>query len=110
MIAITFAMPQDSQTFVRSLRQVQVIRSGHLPWFTGLVRDVEIVVCHTGIGAHSTGAIVRELLVKIQPHSVISSGFAGALDPRLKIGDLIIGANFSDADWCAQAAEVIHLM
>lgn len=66
---VTFAVAQESRPF----RQKRV----------GGVR-----VVHTGIGGESTREVLRHALR--EPTSwVISSGFAGALDPVLRVGDLV---------------------
>jgi adenosylhomocysteine nucleosidase len=39
---------------------------------------------------------VEALLHKVRPRLVISSGFTGAIDTNLNVGDLILAENFSD--------------
>jgi adenosylhomocysteine nucleosidase len=96
MIAITFALPQESADFVARLCGVNKISGGALPALRGEFANRAIVVCHTGVGADSTGACISKLLNEHRIESLISSGFAGGLDPKLETGDLIFAENFSD--------------
>lgn len=72
MILVTFALPFESAGFRR----------------TRAARDV--VVVHTGMGAGPARAAVAEAIAKHAPSLVLSSGFAGGLDPSLKTGDFLV--------------------
>ncbi len=76
MIAVTFALPQESQDF------------RHPP-------GEEVLIVHTGVGPASAAASLAALLAAQRPRLLISTGFAGGLDPRLATGDLLIATNFS---------------
>src|SRR6185295_4259029 len=53
--------------------------------------DVRILV--TGMGQRNTERAVRPALDANPPALVLTCGFAGALDPRLKIGDVLFDAD-----------------
>jgi len=55
--------------------------------------DVNILI--TGIGQKNAERSVREYLRTNSPKQVFSCGFAGGLDPRLQIGDVV----FLTVDW-----------
>jgi len=55
----------------------------------GTYKGVEILVVSTGIGGPST-AIALEELKKIGVHTLIRIGSSGALQPEIKVGDLIL--------------------
>ena len=46
-------------------------------------------IVHTGIGSEAATARVNEELNRQRPAAVISAGFAGGLDPGLKVADLV---------------------
>ena len=96
MIAITFALPQESAPFVAMLRDVGSIERGALPVLRGMLGAHEVMVVHHGIGAELSASRVGTLLERSRPQTLISSGFAGGLDPKMKIGDVVIAENFSD--------------
>ncbi len=78
MIAVTFALPQESRDFLRAVRR----------------RD-DVTVIHTGMGLAPAARALDVFLSKTRPDWMLSGGFAGALDPRLKLGDLIVAENFT---------------
>lgn len=59
--------------------------------FTGFYKGVKISVTSTGMGCPST-AIAAEELINIGAKTLIRIGSSAALDPRVKIGDLMITA------------------
>lgn len=58
--------------------------------------DVEILI--TGIGSVAARAAVERAIAARRPDLVISAGLAGALDPGLRAGDVILAENFTTAD------------
>ncbi|HEY8805487.1 MAG TPA: nucleoside phosphorylase [Clostridium sp.] len=56
---------------------------------TGFYKGVKVMVISTGIGGASTGIAVEELK-NIGVHTLIRIGSCGALQPSIKLGDLII--------------------
>jgi adenosylhomocysteine nucleosidase len=96
MIAVTFALPEESKDFVAKLQGAGRLIAGALPVITGELGGRGIVVCHTGVGAESCNGRIAAFLQEHRPASLISSGFAGGLDPALKVGDIIIAGNFSN--------------
>jgi adenosylhomocysteine nucleosidase len=81
MIAVTFAVAEESRDFA------QAARAAGLP----------VRILHTGVGE----SVCRERFQAFfadgpAPKLLISSGFAGGLDPALPIGGLVLSTNFSD--------------
>lgn len=95
MIAVTFALPEESQDFIRLLGEVEWLEKGRLPVLRGRLNGKEIVVCHTGVGPARAAERARALLAMGRFERVVSAGFAGGLDPRLAAGQVFIGENFS---------------
>ncbi len=96
MIALAFALPQESAALVAMMRGRQSIEGGPLPVLRGSLAACEITVLHHGIGAACSEARVARFLNLHRPEILISSGFAGGLDPGLHVGDIVFAENFSD--------------
>jgi nucleoside phosphorylase len=95
MIAVTFALPAESSDFLRHLRnQSRTDRSG-IRTIRGTIDDRVVEVLHTGVGEKVCRQRVAEFLQDQQFDLLISSGFAGALNDKLQIGDLLLAKNFS---------------
>ena len=112
-VVITFALPDESRAFTRILRHRRVIAPGHLPLVIGETGGRRVAVVHTGIGgspdcrrrlAHALNGAAGALE---KPVLLIGSGYAGALQAGLKVGDLFLGRNFSAA---GMASDTVRLL
>jgi adenosylhomocysteine nucleosidase len=88
-IAVTFARPEESGAFRRKLVGVRKGKCGPLTAWRGGIGKTAVTVIHTGIGPVAAERAIRELLAHEKPRRVISSGFAGGLDPALRAGDTL---------------------
>lgn len=91
MIAVTFALPSESQDFRRLLGADQ-----H-----------QIAILHTGVGERETRARLGPFLDGQRFDLLLSSGFAGGAEPSLGVGDLFLARNFSDPALLAHAQELL---
>jgi adenosylhomocysteine nucleosidase len=80
MIAVTFAHPSESRDFLRLLGG----------------RHREVKVLHTGVGAAACRDPIERFLDAERFDFLISSGFAGGVNPSLGVGTLFLSENFSD--------------
>ena len=103
MIAVTFALPAESSTFVRSLEDRE--RKSFL--INGSLAGKEIIVLHTGVGAKKCEERLTEFLLCNKPNVIVSSGFCGGTGDELKPCDLIIAENFSDKTLTERAREIL---
>lgn len=88
-VLVTFARPEESAPFRRRLQSPAAGRIGrHRAWL-GTLRDFPIAVIHTGVGPASAEAVLRDVLPATRPARVLCTGFGGALDPSLRVGDTL---------------------
>ncbi len=115
MIALTFALPDESRTFVAGLTNPVLLGrdDGLLPVVTGLCHGERVIVIHTGVGeAPAYRARLARLLTDGgdaggKPILLVSGGYAGGLQSGITVGDLILGKNVSDPGWLAKAREML---
>ncbi len=83
--------PQRARTIAQTFfeRPEEVAHRREYWSFRGEYRGVEVGVCSTGIGCPSA-AIAIEELVRVGCTHFIRVGTAGAIDPTLRAGDLVI--------------------
>lgn len=86
MILITFAVPEESRGVVARCHRTTIVSE-----FGGQ----EVFILHTGMGGPSAAKAVRKAIEEFQPAWVLSSGFAGGLDPQIHTGALLAAVNFS---------------
>ena len=64
---------------------------GKFTFYIGSLRDRKIVLAESGIGKVNAGMLATIMIIKFNVKAVCFSGVAGALDSRLKVGDVVIG-------------------
>lgn len=95
MIAILFALPAESSDFIRLLAR-SASGNGKCPEsIQGQIHGRSIAVFHTGVGERSCRARIENILRESQFKYLISTGFAGALNRDLKVGELLVSNNLS---------------
>src|SRR5947207_5192212 len=91
MIAVTFALASESRGLLRLLGE----------------REKEAVVLHTGVSAEVCRERIGSFLDAHEVKLLISSGFAGGVEPSLVPGDLFLAENFSAPQLLRQACELL---
>lgn len=89
-ILITFARPEESRVFCRRVADFQPNGRGEPVVGRGKVGTTPVAVAHTGIGPVAAELAIRKLFETHPWRLVIAAGFAGALDPALKLGDTVM--------------------
>ena len=89
-VAVTFARPEESRAFRRLLPGAKRSPRGGVETLTGRLGGIEVIVAHTGIGPEAAGRTARALLAGGPLWMMLGAGFAGALDPKLQIGDVVL--------------------
>jgi adenosylhomocysteine nucleosidase len=107
MIAVTFALPQESRVFRGALHHAG--RGGVAPaeYLIGNIGAEEVIVLHTGVGDEAATRRTETLLAAVKPRYLIAAGFAGALDRRLRVGDLVIATNVSGRELRDRASALL---
>ena len=94
MIAVTFALPAESSEFLRRLGNKSRTNRNCITTIRGKVGDREVEVLHTGMGEKVCRQRLGKFLEDQQFDFLISTGFAGALNDEMQVGDLLLAKNF----------------
>jgi adenosylhomocysteine nucleosidase len=107
MLVVTFALPEESGNLFRALqrRRASPIRR---EWTTGEIGGTAVTVVHTGMGLEAAATTTAKLLQELRPAGVLSGGFAGALAPQLRLGEVIAAENFSSPELLARVAASVR--
>ena len=103
MIAVTFALPSESSAFIRLLQNPARGAAGSHT-ISGTLHGRAVCVLHTGVGERTTRERLAHFLREQTPQLLISSGFAGALSEQLRVGDIFVDENSSDAELARRCA------
>jgi adenosylhomocysteine nucleosidase len=85
-VAIVAALEREIRPYVRGWRVVEKTHDGRR--FCFFENNEAVVVCG-GIGAEAARRAAESAIAIYSPSLIYSAGFAGALEARLKIGDVI---------------------
>jgi len=106
VIALSFALPEESKGIVRLVANARRSGSAALPVISGTLAGREVVIVHCGMGMNSASERVGHFLDAHAPSIWIAAGFAGALSQELRIADIVAVRNFSDAVLFAEIASL----
>jgi adenosylhomocysteine nucleosidase len=93
-VAIVAALEREVKPIVR--RWQSAVREYEGRRFTFFANERAVLVCG-GIGAEAARRATQAVIALYQPEGVISVGFAGALEPGLKVGDLFVPRTVVDS-------------
>jgi len=69
-------------------RRLRLSAHDEVTW-RGRVADHDLIAARTGVGAGRAVDALQRLIEAHQPDCIINFGFAGALDPALRVGDIV---------------------
>ncbi|HEJ7507426.1 TPA: 5'-methylthioadenosine/S-adenosylhomocysteine nucleosidase [Staphylococcus aureus] len=100
MIGIIGAMEEEVTILKNKLTQLSEISVAHVKFYTGILKDREVVITQSGIGKVNAAISTTLLINKFKPDFIINTGSAGALDESLNVGDVLISddVKYHDAD------------
>jgi adenosylhomocysteine nucleosidase len=93
-IAIVAALEREVHPLVKEWRSTQRQHDGRQ--FRFFENDRSVLICG-GIGAGAARRASEAILTLFEPSVIYSVGFAGGLDPSLKVGDIVRPARIVDA-------------
>ncbi len=90
MIAIFFALSQEIASLKSQVNILKKIRYAHATFYQSEFCGFPLTLVQTGIGKKVSEAI-QQLSKHFRIQVMISSGFAGSINPHVNVGDLVIG-------------------
>ena len=82
------------QEEINQIRKLMIVKEqlkiGHVDVWVGSWEGASIVLVRTGMGKNCALGALEEVLNRVNPSLILSIGYAGGLDPKLKAGDVIL--------------------
>ena len=98
MIGIIGAMSEEVDIIKDEIQFSYEEIIGKFTFYIGSLRDRKIVLAESGIGKVNASMLATIMIIKFNVKAVCFSGVAGALDKRLKVGDVVIGEKMMQHD------------
>lgn len=96
------AMPQEVAVMMRAMTVHRATEVGMRTFYEGTWAGQEIVLALSRVGKISAAVTTLLLLERFGVSHVICTGVAGAVDPRLRIGDIVIADRLLQHDMDAR--------
>ncbi len=103
IIGIMGAMTQEIELLIPKIREKRFHRIGVRTFVTGELEGQEVVVVFSRMGKVAASTTATILIERFQVSLIIFSGVAGAISPKLKIGDIVISEQLVQYDMDASA-------
>ena len=97
-IAIMGAMPEEIAPLLERVEDVKKVDYANNSYYEATYRGKELVIAYSKIGKVFSSLTATTLLEKFGCSTLLFSGVAGAINPNLKIGDLIIANKLCQHD------------
>lgn len=93
MLAIIGAMDQEVKVVLDMLNEKELIEAFGLKFWKGKINGINCIVAQSGVGKVNAARCTQLLIERFNPTSIINIGSAGALNPELEIGDVVISTS-----------------
>ena len=91
MIGIIGAMDVEIEALTALMEERQEVSLGNNVYVTGRLCGQEAVLAVCGAGKVNAALCTQQMILRWRPVWVLNVGVAGAADPALRIGDLVVG-------------------
>tara|TARA_B100000809_G_scaffold95005_1_gene93645 strand:+ start:2341 stop:3084 length:744 start_codon:yes stop_codon:yes gene_type:complete len=101
-LGIISAMPEEVQTLIDCLEQVEIVKKGMRSYYNGLYKGHQLVVVFSRWGKVAAAVTTTQLLNDFDVDEIIFTGVSGSLDTSLRVGDIVIGTKLYQHDMDAR--------
>ena len=98
-IGIIVAMQEELEEILKIIEETNKKEIYDITYIEGKVGENNIIITLSGIGKVNAARTTQILLDKLNVECIINVGSAGALNPILKIGDIVIGNKLIQHDF-----------
>ena len=98
MIGIIGAMESEVCTLIASMQEKQERTICGITYYTGSLCGKDVVLARAGIGKVNAALCAQTMILTFSPSLIINTGVAGAISPKLKVGDGVIATSLVEHD------------
>ena len=101
-LGIIGAMEKEVALLKDHMEEVHTRIHAGMEFWEGRLEGCPVVVVRSGVGKVNAAACTQILADRFQVDAIVNSGIAGALDPRLDIGDFVISTDAMYSDFTVE--------
>jgi adenosylhomocysteine nucleosidase len=102
-IGIIGAMDEEIASLLRLMEDVRSHTHYQITYYEGRLEGTPVVLCKSGVGKVNAALCTQVLIDRFQVQAIVFTGVAGALDPKLEIGDIVVSTECQEHDVDASA-------
>ncbi|WP_337959647.1 5'-methylthioadenosine/adenosylhomocysteine nucleosidase [Anaerobacillus arseniciselenatis] len=102
-IGIIGAMDEEIKLLKENIEVKEEVVKATITFYVGQLHGKEVVVCKSGVGKVNAAITTQLLINDFSVTNILFTGVAGAVDPKLNIGDIVISKNALQHDLDASA-------
>ncbi|RAV04548.1 5'-methylthioadenosine/adenosylhomocysteine nucleosidase [Paenibacillus sp. YN15] len=103
VIGIIGAMDEEVRLLAGKLEEREEIQAAGIRFMKGKIAGRRVVLCKSGVGKVNAAVTAQLLVTVCGAEAVLFTGVAGALDPELEVGDLVVSLDCLQHDMDASA-------
>jgi adenosylhomocysteine nucleosidase len=103
VIGIVGAMQEEVERFKEVINRSEETAVASISFTRGMMFDRQVVLCRSGVGKVNAAMTTQILIDRFGIDYLIFTGVAGAVDPSLNIGDMVISTECQQHDIDATA-------
>ncbi|OFZ21261.1 MAG: 5'-methylthioadenosine/S-adenosylhomocysteine nucleosidase [Bdellovibrionales bacterium GWB1_55_8] len=110
IIGIMGAMPEEIAGMAADFTQGSTLRieRGQRVYDRGIMSDRDVVLVYTRCGKVAAATTAAHLIIEFGVTEILFTGVAGAADPALRVGDVVIGSAYYQHDMDARPLFARH--
>ncbi|UNK20215.1 5'-methylthioadenosine/adenosylhomocysteine nucleosidase [Paenibacillus sp. N3/727] len=98
IIGLIGAMDEEIELLLAQMDSSEKVSKAGVNYVAGTLQGRKVVVCKSGVGKVNAAVTTQILIDYFGVSQVLFTGVAGALDPRLNIGDIVISSSCMQHD------------
>lgn len=91
-IGIIGAMNEEIALLLEALTDKHEVQAAGTTYYTGILYGQNVVICKSGVGKVNAAVTTQVMIDRFDVGKVLFTGVAGAIDPELNIGDIVISS------------------
>lgn len=97
-VGIIGAMDEEIALLLKHMEDVKSEKFAGVVFVSGKLQGRSVVVCKSGVGKVNAAVTTQLLVDRFEVTAVIFTGVAGAVNPQLEIGDIVISSSCQQHD------------
>ncbi len=98
-IGLIGAMEVEIELYLQAMTDVEEFKRAGMSFWQGKLLGKDFVLCQSGVGKVNAAVCTQILIERYEVDQVLFTGVAGALDPSLNVGDVVISVDCMQHDF-----------